>query len=296
VSHDAFARCQILTDLSGLNHRRYAINDETLYVAPSDKRTDYSQPPMNNFYYGVLNTGRRRYAHPALSGSLPQPWLPSLDRPRAFGDGAKERRGVVLSLRRKKGKMLRRSQADLLDPPEEGEGEDGGEIPEGWSTGDILRDGSTRPSDAIGEPEDESEQNEGQGQGRMAGSNSNLSTSSSLNPWGEPTPTPMPSQSVGRARQQTSYDPSSGVIALPDEENVWDDSGSEGEEQVQESPVSHLLEWVRITLLTHRSHTSIIPRGGGPFQVERTQDPLYRLQVFQSRSCMHTVDYFNLCI
>jgi hypothetical protein len=93
---------------------------------------------MSSFYHGVLNTGRRRYAHPALSGSLPQPWLPAIDRPRAFGDGAKERRGVVLSLRRKKGKMLRRSQAELLDPVDDAE--EGGEMPEGWSTGDILHD------------------------------------------------------------------------------------------------------------------------------------------------------------
>ncbi|EIW68814.1 hypothetical protein TREMEDRAFT_31663, partial [Tremella mesenterica DSM 1558] len=85
---------------SNLNHRRYAMNDETLYVAPSDKRTDYSQPPMTNFYYGVLNTGRRRYAHPALSGQLPTPWLPAKHRPEKFGDNAAKRRGVVLSLRR----------------------------------------------------------------------------------------------------------------------------------------------------------------------------------------------------
>jgi hypothetical protein len=70
-------------------------------------------------------------------------------------------------------------------------------------------------------------------------STSNLSTSSSLNPWGEPTPSSS-QLGLGRPKRQTSYDPSSGVIALPDEENVWDDSGSEGEEDgvnAQESPV-----------------------------------------------------------
>jgi len=46
---------------SNLNRRRYAQNDETLYVAPEDDRTDYSQPPMSNWYPGVLNTGKRRY-------------------------------------------------------------------------------------------------------------------------------------------------------------------------------------------------------------------------------------------
>lgn len=57
---------------SNLNRRRYAQNDETLYVAPEDDRTDYvrvparsvpspltppvpqSQPPMANWYIGVL--------------------------------------------------------------------------------------------------------------------------------------------------------------------------------------------------------------------------------------------------
>jgi len=204
------------------------VNDETLYVAPSDKRTDYSQPPMNNFYYGVLNTGRRRYAHPALSGSLPQPWLPAVDRPRAFGDGAKERRGVVLSLRRKKGKMLRRSQAELLDPVEDAE-DAGGEMPEGWSTGDILRDGSVKPLDAIGTPEDSDSAT-----GRQE-STSNLSaTSSSLNPWGDPSP--GPSRFGQTPTKKKSVTPT-GYTAMPDEGNVWDDSPSEGEDAPAESPV-----------------------------------------------------------
>ncbi|KZV64260.1 DUF221-domain-containing protein [Peniophora sp. CONT] len=61
---------------SNLNRSRYAQNDDTLYVAPEDMRTDYSQPPMANWYNGVLNTGKRRFGHPALTGSLPTPWLP----------------------------------------------------------------------------------------------------------------------------------------------------------------------------------------------------------------------------
>ncbi|KAG2142930.1 hypothetical protein DEU56DRAFT_870510 [Suillus clintonianus] len=61
---------------SNLMRRRYAQNDDMLYVAPEDERTDYSQPPMANWYNGVLNTGKRRYGHPALTGVLPQPWLP----------------------------------------------------------------------------------------------------------------------------------------------------------------------------------------------------------------------------
>ena len=57
---------------SNLNRSRYAPNDDTLYVAPEDERTDYvcrlgiffcwliviflyqSQPPMANWYSGVL--------------------------------------------------------------------------------------------------------------------------------------------------------------------------------------------------------------------------------------------------
>ncbi|KAI6038575.1 hypothetical protein EDC04DRAFT_2694215 [Pisolithus marmoratus] len=41
---------------SNLSRRRYAQNDDTFYVAPEDERTDYSQPPMANWYYGVLNS------------------------------------------------------------------------------------------------------------------------------------------------------------------------------------------------------------------------------------------------
>ncbi|KAI0073303.1 DUF221-domain-containing protein [Panus rudis PR-1116 ss-1] len=56
--------------------------DETLYVAPEDERADYSQPPMANWYSGVLNTGKWRYGHPALTGVLPRPWLPLKKRQR----------------------------------------------------------------------------------------------------------------------------------------------------------------------------------------------------------------------
>ncbi|KAI0759198.1 hypothetical protein BD413DRAFT_617979 [Trametes elegans] len=48
--------------------RRNAQNDDTLYIAPEDERTDYSQRPMANWYAGVLNTGKHRYGHPALNG------------------------------------------------------------------------------------------------------------------------------------------------------------------------------------------------------------------------------------
>ncbi|TFK47344.1 DUF221-domain-containing protein [Heliocybe sulcata] len=90
---------------SNLNRRRYAQNDETLYVAPEDARTDYSQPPMANWYSGVLNTGKRRYGHPALTGVLPQPWLPLKKGQALVNNGRpqpdKKDEAVVLTLRKR---------------------------------------------------------------------------------------------------------------------------------------------------------------------------------------------------
>jgi len=103
---------------SNLNRRRYAQNDETLYIAPEDDRTDYSQPPMANWYGGVLNTGKRRYGHPALNGVLPFPWLPQA---RANDSQASQvrRRGatqvpssaVVVTLRKRHSIMRGHSQS-----------------------------------------------------------------------------------------------------------------------------------------------------------------------------------------
>ena len=214
----ANGRIQLIHAFSNLNHRRYAVNDETLYVAPSDKRTDYSQPPMSNFYYGVLNTGRRRYAHPALTGLLPQPWLPAKAKPRAFGDGAAERRGVVLSLRRK-----RQQRSHSQDESGEG-GSDSLAIPDGWTTGENNGGGRSRSSSRTDGTTS-----------RVAGSAGSANSTSS-NPWGEPiSRTPEP----GMSRKRSS----SGRIALPEEEeNVWgetaeeEDDDDDGEEEVE--PVS----------------------------------------------------------
>ncbi|KAF9286357.1 hypothetical protein BGZ68_003008 [Mortierella alpina] len=52
-----------------------SVVDEDDYQAIPDRYTDYRQPPMT-FYFGVLNSGMRHYAHPALSGPLPTLWLP----------------------------------------------------------------------------------------------------------------------------------------------------------------------------------------------------------------------------
>ncbi|KAL7418593.1 hypothetical protein Q5752_007051 [Cryptotrichosporon argae] len=216
---------------SNLNHRRYAVNDETLYVAPSDRRTDYSQPPMSAFYPGVLNTGRRRYAHPALSGSLPTPWLPVQERERAFGQSARERRGVVLSLRRKMAKKLSRARADADDndggdaspAPEGGPGSAGRArsrdnlaVPEEWVTGASIREPARQAS----------------------------ASSSAADPWrdeGGAWPSgagaraeARPGSSGAGLKNKLSFDGASGVIALPEDANVWardtpsDDDDGEG--------------------------------------------------------------------
>ncbi|KAK0211136.1 hypothetical protein DFS33DRAFT_1251690 [Desarmillaria ectypa] len=109
---------------SNLSRRRYAQNDDTLYVAPEDERTDYSQPPMANWYSGVLNTGKRRYGHPALNGVLPEPWLP-LKKGQTLVNGHRNinhrqsrdsNQAVVLTLRKKPSKV-RRTKAS--NPPAE---------------------------------------------------------------------------------------------------------------------------------------------------------------------------------
>ncbi|WVQ84128.1 hypothetical protein IAT38_006275 [Cryptococcus sp. DSM 104549] len=210
---------------SNLNHRRYAMNDETLYVAPSDSRTDYSQPPMNNFYYGVLNTGRRRYAHPALSGSLPTPWLPALAAPGEVKKG-RSTKGVVLSLRRKVARRLRGEGAESHGADGEA---DGGEtptqsqtgtapsLPEGWATGDSL----SRPST-----------------GARATTSPAPAAGSTLsaNPWGDPVLSR--SQTASPLKKKISFDPASGIIALP-EDNVWGDEDEQGDEPESPSTYFH---------------------------------------------------------
>ncbi|KAF9173666.1 hypothetical protein BGX20_002502 [Mortierella sp. AD010] len=52
-----------------------SVVDEDDYQAIPDRYTDYQQPPMTLFP-GVLNSGLRRYCHPALAGPLPTLWLP----------------------------------------------------------------------------------------------------------------------------------------------------------------------------------------------------------------------------
>lgn len=59
-----------------LSRKRYSTKDDTLFIAQKDRHTDYREPPAAGYYYGVLNTGRRRYGHPAMAGILPEIWPP----------------------------------------------------------------------------------------------------------------------------------------------------------------------------------------------------------------------------
>lgn len=61
---------------TALSRKRYAAKDDTIFVARKDRHTDYREPPMGGYFFGTLNTGRRRYGHPALTGILPEVWLP----------------------------------------------------------------------------------------------------------------------------------------------------------------------------------------------------------------------------
>ncbi|KAJ6460924.1 hypothetical protein C8R45DRAFT_1220848 [Mycena sanguinolenta] len=160
---------------SNLSRRRYAQNDDTLYVAPEDERTDYSQPPMANWYNGVLNTGKRRYMHPALNGVLPQPWLPlkkgqtlsnndQRGSPRANKDSNGQ--AVVLTLRKRP--SVRQRQSEFMDDTPLSDA----------APGDSLEPGRTRSSE-----------------GRRT---ANLS-------------------------HRLSFDPASGVINLPDNDDWLDE-------------------------------------------------------------------------
>ncbi|PWN48980.1 DUF221-domain-containing protein [Violaceomyces palustris] len=75
---------------SDLARRRYMDQDETLFVAQRDTKTDYREPPAKDYYPGVLNTGRRRYGHPAITGILPELWLPVRVEEEGGSDGENE--------------------------------------------------------------------------------------------------------------------------------------------------------------------------------------------------------------
>ncbi|KIK42257.1 hypothetical protein CY34DRAFT_157349 [Suillus luteus UH-Slu-Lm8-n1] len=174
---------------SNLMRRRYAQNDDTLYVAPEDERTDYSQPPMANWYNGVLNTGKRRYGHPALNGVLPEPWLPLkkgqtlVNGHRAGGSRASPyvNQGIVLNLRNRYTMLRGKIRASRQSRP---------------ATDGTLTDMSASENQD-GSPPD-------------AGPS---------NPWVD-TRTARGSQPHSNLNHRLSFDPASGVIMLP-EDGDW---------------------------------------------------------------------------
>ncbi|KAJ2919488.1 hypothetical protein MD484_g945, partial [Candolleomyces efflorescens] len=195
---------------SNLNRRRYAQNDDTLYVAPEDERTDYSQPPMANWYSGVLNTGKRRYGHPALNGVLPEPWLP-LKKGQSLvnGNGRRENLhrahkadndAVVLTLRKRHSKAFRRGSRSR-PPPENRNGE-----------GNLI-DHDPAASTSGG----------ANGEG---GAGQDLWTTP-VNPW---TDEPRRPRSRSGNHEPLNYDHASGVIILPDEDGWLDEDYGESEE------------------------------------------------------------------
>jgi len=181
-------------------------------VAPEDDRTDYSQPPMTNWYPGVLNTGKRRYGHPALTGVLPTPWLP-LKKGQTLAnyvdrESAREADGgnaVVLTLRRRYSQVRKRGQALFTGNQAGGDGDAEGERHEEGATsggaessgGDIARamdpwkDRSGRPISGVTVPA---------APGQLSRSPQQIVITDSL-----------------------SFDPARGVIVLP-EDDWLDDS------------------------------------------------------------------------
>ncbi|KIK03282.1 hypothetical protein K443DRAFT_676952 [Laccaria amethystina LaAM-08-1] len=179
---------------SNLNRRRYAQNDDTLYVAPEDERTDYSQPPMANWYSGVLNTGKRRYGHPALNGVLPEPWLPLKKGQTLINNdrGANGRthkdpnQAVVLTLRKRYSVSARR-----------------GSRPQ--TAGDETI--------ALGGPS----------------SSNQLDPTVVSNPWEDAANSRQRSQTLSH---RLSYDHASGVIMLPDDGGDWIEADDDDSDEV----------------------------------------------------------------
>ncbi|GAA5900728.1 uncharacterized protein JCM6883_004637 [Sporobolomyces salmoneus] len=63
---------------TNLNRGRYSYSGDGIYAVAKTPYTDYSQPPLSDSYPGVVSTSsNKRYGHPALFGSLPEPWLPA---------------------------------------------------------------------------------------------------------------------------------------------------------------------------------------------------------------------------
>ncbi|THH11632.1 hypothetical protein EW146_g7980 [Bondarzewia mesenterica] len=193
---------------SNLNRRRYGQNDETIYVAPEDDRTDYSQPPMANWYIGVLNTGKRRYGHPALTGILPYPWLPlkkgeTLVNTRTAGhvNGTKADQAVVLTLRKRYSSVRRRARSIVSGNRP---------VPDMLTNAPNATMATAVPSDT----------------------QSQLQPDEPIhNPWQDAVPGPSrrAQTAPSQVHHRLSYDFGSGVIALPDDGD-WIGTGPEDDD------------------------------------------------------------------
>jgi calcium permeable stress-gated cation channel len=158
---------------------------------------------MSNWYNDVLNTGKRRYGHPALTGVLPTPWLPlkkdqtlanHLDQDES-GKGA-DGNAVVLTLRRRYSAVRKRGQAAFANV-----------------TG-------KHPS---------SDTHDGQDTHPDAPVNTNTSPSTTPAPSRQPTTATAGTSTEGRlaaaaraASHRLSFDPATGVITLPDGEVFYE--------------------------------------------------------------------------
>lgn len=67
------------TTIVPMIRRKRTVLDEDDFEAETRKYTDFKQPPMT-LLDGILNTGMKRYAHPAFLGILPSLWLPNKAR------------------------------------------------------------------------------------------------------------------------------------------------------------------------------------------------------------------------
>ena len=158
---------------------------------------------MTNWYPGVLNTGKRRYGHPALTGVLPTPWLP-LKKGETLAnhlesDSAKAADGgnaVVLTLRRRYSQVRKRGQALF------GHHQAGGEMDaEGGAHEGGAAEGGAESS--------------GGDNARAMDPWKDRSAARPISVTSAPAAPGQPSQSPQQVNR-LSFDPASGVIILPE--------------------------------------------------------------------------------
>ncbi|WAQ90618.1 hypothetical protein PtA15_13A16 [Puccinia triticina] len=75
-SSNRLRKSSVTQSQTNLNVKRYNRKDETLFIPGETEYTDNTEPPMSTVYWGILDTGTNRYAHPAISGRMPLPQLP----------------------------------------------------------------------------------------------------------------------------------------------------------------------------------------------------------------------------